>query len=88
MQEMTIEAEIYELLMAEFTPELLVVENESHHHAGHAEAGEGGDTHFRVRIKADCLQGKSRVAQHQAIYVALAKLINNPIHALAIEIDK
>jgi BolA protein len=88
MQEMNIEAEIYAQLMAEFSPEFLVVENESHHHAGHAEAGEGGDTHFRVRIKADCLQGKSRVAQHQAIYKALVKLINNPIHALAIEVDK
>jgi BolA protein len=88
MQEMNIESKIYALLMAEFSPELLVVENESHHHAGHAEAGEGGDTHFRVRIKAYCLQGKSRVAQHQAIYAALAKLINNPIHALAIEVIK
>ncbi len=86
MTKMQISEQIYALLEAEFLPDKLVVVNESHYHAGHAEAGDGGDTHFKVQISAMSLRGKNKIAQHRAIYACLSELINNPIHALAIEV--
>ncbi len=91
MTKMNIEAKIYALLQTEFAPEQLKVENESHRHAGHAGAGGEGDadfgnTHFKVRISGTSLNSANRIAQHKAIYACLNSLMNNPIHALAIEV--
>jgi BolA protein len=60
--------------------------DESALHAGHAGAKPGGETHFRLKITSSKLAGLSRVAAHQQIYGLLKDLMNNPIHALAIEI--
>lgn len=81
-----ISKEIHELLELEFQPNYLKVINESHFHAGHAEAGNSGNSHFKVQISSDKLANNNRIMQHKAIYATLEKLINNPIHALAIEI--
>lgn len=67
-------------------PEALSVLDESEAHRGHAGYQEGGESHFRLSISAKALSGKSRVAQHRAIYAALGKDIMGRIHALAIEI--
>ncbi len=77
---------LYDRLKQSFSPSHLEVIDESHHHAGHAEAGDGKNTHFRIIITSDAL-GNTRVAQHKAIYAALDEWMNNPIHALAIEIQ-
>ena len=70
-------------LRAALTPETLVVEDDSHHHAGHAGAREGG--HFAVRIVAACFAGRSRLARHRLVYDALGPLAARGIHALTIE---
>lgn len=57
--------------------------NESHLHAGHAGAGEG--SHWRVRLRDPRLAGLSRLARHRLVYDALADVIPQGIHALAIE---
>jgi BolA family transcriptional regulator, general stress-responsive regulator len=57
--------------------------NESHLHAGHAGAAEG--SHWRVRLVAGQLAGLSRVARHRLVYDALRPLIDQGIHALAID---
>lgn len=64
-------------------PDTLEVRDDSHHHAGHAGAREGG--HFAVRIVAPCFAGRSRVARHRLVYDALGPLGQRGIHALAIE---
>lgn len=62
---------------------VIEVVNESHLHAGHAGAGEG--SHWRVKLAAPAFAGRPRVAQHRLVYDALAQLIPQGIHALAIE---
>lgn len=73
-------------LQAAFTPTELEVVDESHLHAGHAGAPEGGQSHFRVKIRADAFAGKTRVAQQRAIYAVLRDEMSGPIHALALDV--
>ena len=73
-------------LTAAFQPILLEIHDESAHHAGHTGARAGGETHFRVKITSPAFTGMSRVAQHRAIYAALADdMQEGGIHALALE---
>jgi BolA protein len=67
-----------------FSPTLLVIEDESHLHAGHAGAA-GGHSHFRVTIRAEAFRGVSAVARHRLVYAAVGDLLKTDIHALAIE---
>jgi BolA family transcriptional regulator, general stress-responsive regulator len=73
-----------ERLEREFAPLELVIEDESHLHAGHAGAA-GGASHFRVRIVARAFGGLTPVARHRLVYTAVADLIPGEIHALALE---
>lgn len=70
-------------LQARLQPQQLLLRDDSHLHAGHAGAREGG--HYTVRIVAPCFQGLSRVARHRLVYDALGPLAPRGIHALAIE---
>ncbi|MFO1465780.1 MAG: BolA family protein [Steroidobacteraceae bacterium] len=70
-------------LTAQFAPSRLDVEDESHHHVGHAGAA-GGQGHFRVHIESAAFAGLSPVARHQRIYAALGELMRTDVHALAI----
>ena len=58
------------------------VQDESHLHAGHAGAREGGG-HFRAVIVAEGFQGKTRVAAQRLVYQALSDEMGAHIHALA-----
>lgn len=78
---------IHTLLNDAFSPEFLEVIDESAQHAGHAGARPGGETHFRVKMRAAAFSGLSRVQRHQKVYGVLAALMNNPIHALALELE-
>ena len=77
---------ITEVLQAEFSPHELEVIDESHLHAGHAGAPDGGQSHFQVRMRAESLAGMSRVAQQRKIYAALKQEMAGPIHALALDV--
>lgn len=70
-------------LQAAFAPSRLAVQDDSHLHAGHAGAKAG--KHFSVQIESTRFTGMSRVARHRLVYHALADLIAQGIHALAIE---
>lgn len=61
----------------------LVIEDESHLHAGHAGAATGGG-HFKVTIVAPEFTGLNLVARHRAIYEALNRHFPQEIHALTI----
>jgi BolA protein len=61
----------------------LVVQDDSHLHAGHAGAREG--SHYTVRLVSDRFAGLSRVARHRLVYDALGPQMRSGIHALAID---
>jgi len=73
-------------LQSAFTPRKLELIDESNQHHGHSGAHPSGESHFRLRISSDVLDGKSRVAQHRLIHEALAQELKNRVHALAIEV--
>ena len=66
-----------------FAIERLVIEDESHLHAGHAGAASGGG-HFKLTIVAPEFEGLNSVTRHRAIYAALNRHIPAEIHALTI----
>jgi BolA protein len=70
--------------LAALNPTELEIEDESHLHAGHI-GNKGGASHFRVRIQADCFEGKRAVAQHRLVYDLVDDLMPFPIHALALQ---
>lgn len=80
-------AEIRAALERSFEAQFLEVIDESALHKGHAGAPEEGQSHFRVRIRADRLTPMSRLARHRAIHAAIGPDLIERIHALAIEID-
>lgn len=67
-------------------PVLLVVEDESHKHAGHSgmNGAKGTETHFNVKISAACFEGLPLVQRHKMVYSLLAAEMKNGIHALSI----
>ncbi|VVE61481.1 BolA family protein [Pandoraea captiosa] len=79
---MTMEQQIEARLNAALSPLELTLENDSARHAGHAGAASGG--HYNVRIVSAAFTGRNRVARHRLVYDALADLMQNGIHALAI----
>ena len=90
---MSIQETMEKKLTAAFSPERLVVINESHLHAGHHHEESGhhvvydgtGETHFRVRIVSPAFTGKSRIERHRAVNDVLAGEMKAGLHALAIE---
>ncbi|MDC8784018.1 BolA family protein [Roseateles koreensis] len=76
-------AEIESRLRQTLAPELLEVQDDSHHHAGHAGAREGG--HYSLRIVSARFTGLNRVARHRLVYHSLGVLMQQGIHALVID---
>jgi BolA protein len=68
--------------LASLQPLSLVIADESHRHAGHAGAKEGG--HYDLQIVAEVFTGKNTVARHRMIYAAAGDLMQRGIHALSI----
>ena len=75
---------ITEKLTEAFKPQSLRVEDESHKHEGHAGHRPGGETHFRVYIVSESFRGKSRIDRHRMINTALARELEDGVHALAL----
>lgn len=78
---------IHANLTAAFAPTELVVEDESEKHIGHAGYQEGGESHFRVRLRSAAFEGQSRIARHRAVHAALGSELMEEIHALALDLD-
>ncbi|WP_448511017.1 BolA family protein [Immundisolibacter sp.] len=77
-------ARIRARLTQALAPTCLELIDDSHQHAGHAGARQGG--HFTVRIGAPGFAGKRPLECHRMIYVALGELMQTDIHALSIEL--
>ena len=75
-------------LKQSFAPEILLVQDDSAQHAGHAGARPGGETHFSVLVVSSAFHGVSRVARSRAVHAALAAEFGDAgqgaMHALAL----
>jgi len=78
-------AEIETRLRAALNPERLAVIDDSEKHRGHAGHDGSGESHFTVEIVAAQFAGQSRVARQRMINTALAELLRDKVHALAIK---
>ncbi|WP_343526502.1 BolA family protein [Sphingomonas sp.] len=65
-------------------PTHLDVINESALHSGHLGDDGTGESHFRVIVESPLFAGQSRVARQRMVNRALADLLSERIHALAI----
>jgi len=79
-------AEIRSRLEAAFDPRELEVLDESESHRGHAGYQEGGESHFRVKMRAAALGGMGRLERHRAVHAALGPDLIGRIHALALDL--
>lgn len=84
---MTRSEEIRARIEAAFEVAALDVLDESEAHRGHAGYQEGGESHFRVRIKAPEFADMSRISRHRAVHAAIGPDLMSRIHALAIDIE-
>jgi len=66
------------------SPTRLDVINESAMHSGHLGDDGTGESHFRVVVESPAFAGQSRVARQRMVNHALADLLAERIHALAI----
>ncbi|MFM8901096.1 MAG: BolA family protein [Burkholderiales bacterium] len=76
-------AHVQDCLQTALNPEQLMVQDDSHLHAGHAGAKEG--RHFSVQIVSHRFHGMARLARHRLVYDSLSELMGQGIHALAID---
>ncbi len=75
---------ITESLRAALAPTYLEVINESAQHRGHMGDDGSGESHFRVIVESAAFDGLSRVARQRLVNKALADLLRDHVHALAI----
>ena len=68
--------EIMRERLATLAPLSLAITDESHLHAGHAGAREGGG-HYLLHIVSAQFAGKNTVARHRMIYLALAEMMKH-----------
>ena len=84
---MGVAADIEQRLRAKFDVQALEVVDESEDHRGHAGYRDGGESHFRVTIRAEVFGPMTRIARHRAVHSALGRDLVGRIHALALQIS-
>lgn len=84
---MTYAERMREKLEAAFSPVVLEIIDESEAHRGHGGYKQGGETHFKVIIKAEALNGLSRVAQQRAVMATVKAELDERVHALVLEVS-
>lgn len=73
------------LLETALHPTSLDIQDESHKHIGHVGAQSGGG-HFAIFIASPCFTNQKIIECHRMVYVALATMMHNEIHALKIKV--
>jgi BolA protein len=73
-------------LTASLNPTRLVIEDDSHRHAGHAGARAGGESHFNVAIESAAFEGLSPVERQRLVHRILAEELAGPVHALSLKL--
>jgi BolA protein len=77
-------AEITRRLETALSPTHLVVTDDSEKHRGHSGHDARGESHFTVDVTAAAFNGLNRVARQRLVNRALAELLAERVHALAI----
>ena len=77
---------IRQTLEAAFPPAEIQVEDDSHHHAGHAGSRPEGETHYSVLVISPAFAGMSRVARSRAVHAALDAEFGKGLHALSLRL--
>ena len=77
--------QIAENLTAALNPSSLKVIDDSEKHRGHAGHDGRGESHFTVEVVSAAFEGQSRVARQRLVNAALAELLRDRVHALAIK---
>jgi stress-induced morphogen len=84
---MTLRADrIRDLLSVAFAPAEIVIQDDSHRHAGHAGAAPGGQTHYTVQVVTPVFAGLNRVARSRAVHQALEAEFGTGLHALSLRL--
>jgi BolA protein len=78
-------AEITRRLETALSPTRLVVTDDSEMHRGHAGHDARGESHFTVEVESGAFAGLNRVARQRLVNQALAELLTERVHALAIK---
>ncbi len=76
--------EIRAKLIQGLAPLQLDIVDESHLHAGHSGAPEGGESHFRVAVVSSAFVGVSRVQRQRMVYQLLENELQGSVHALSL----
>ncbi len=76
---MSLQDVIEKKLNETFSPEYLLVENESHMHNVPA----GSEMHFKVQIVSEHFNEQTLINRHRAVNQALKEELAGPIHALS-----
>ena len=80
-----IAAEIEKRLTRALAPVTLAVVDDSEKHRGHAGHDARGESHFTVQVVSAAFEGQTRVARQRMVNHALAELLEERVHALAIK---
>jgi BolA protein len=78
-------AEITRRLLESLSPTQLQVIDDSEKHRGHSGHDPRGESHFTVEIESPLFAGMTRVQRQRAVNTALAELLKERVHALAIK---
>jgi BolA family transcriptional regulator, general stress-responsive regulator len=81
-----IASEITRRVTTAFAPTHLEVIDDSDKHRGHGGHREGVETHLTLRITSAAFVGKGRVERQRLVYDLLRDLMDNPIHALSLDL--
>ncbi|GBF48940.1 stress induced morphogen [Leptospira ryugenii] len=73
------------ILEEKFKPDVLEVFDKTEEHYGHSAYIQGGETHFKVKIRSEAFRGKKTLEIHRAIYSILEEELKSGLHALEID---
>ena len=80
-----LQSEIEALLEDAFSPERLIVKNDSAMHRGHSGDDGSGESHFSVVVESAAFDGVSRLERQRMVNRALGDIPGTRVHALAIK---
>lgn len=75
---------IKQALQSALNPTILILQDDSAKHHGHAGAADGRG-HYSLEIESAAFVGKSLIAQHRLVYQSVAELMISDIHALSLK---
>ncbi|OOV88655.1 BolA family protein [Oceanospirillum linum] len=75
---MSVQTSIESKLAEQLSPQVILVENESHKHS------RGENSHFKLTLVSDVFTGLRPVQRHQKVYGVLSAELEAGVHALAI----